>query len=68
MASWKYGQLYMITKLGWLEVFNAVTANPILRISLSEQPVLLAVGCSEEEGVQVVSRSGKVIRCLLNEQ
>eukprot|EP00983_Pelagomonas_calceolata_P070179 1150680-Pelagomonas_calceolata.AAC.3 len=60
-------QVYVITKLGLLFVYDLETATAVYRNRISPDPIFLAVGSPSTGGFYAVNRRGQVILGTVNE-
>jgi clathrin heavy chain len=63
----KYGVIAAITKLGYLYLFETVSANLIYRTRLSEDPIFVTARNSRMDTVMGVNRRGQVLGISLEE-
>lgn len=63
----KYGIIYIVTKLGFIHLYDAETGAAVFMNRISADPVFAA--CPEaDKGILVVNRKGQVLSVELNEQ
>ncbi|KAL0900597.1 hypothetical protein Bca101_084558 [Brassica carinata] len=63
----KFSLIYVITKLGWLFVYDLETASPIYRNRISPDPIFLTSEASSLGGFYAINRRGQVLLATVNE-
>jgi len=63
----KHGVVYMITKAGFLLVFDVATASMIIRTKVSQDVVFIAVGSASSGGIIYVNKKGMATAVKVNE-
>ncbi|KAJ4893151.1 Clathrin heavy chain 1 [Raphanus sativus] len=63
----KFSLIYVITKLGWLFVYDLETASPIYRNRISPDPIFLTCEASSVGGFYAINRRGQVLLATVNE-
>jgi len=64
----KYGVLYMLTKAGFMYLFDSATANLLFRHRVSQDTLFIAAPNSRNGGVLFVNKRGQVMTATVNEQ
>eukprot|EP00922_Rhytidocystis_sp_ex-Travisia-forbesii_P070816 GHVS01105726.1.p1 GENE.GHVS01105726.1~~GHVS01105726.1.p1 ORF type:complete len:1773 (+),score=396.02 GHVS01105726.1:341-5659(+) len=67
-CSEKYGVIYLVSKAGYLFLFDPATAVMLFRHRISPESVFLTADNSRNGGVLVVNRKGQVLTASVNEQ
>ncbi|KAL0744142.1 hypothetical protein Bca4012_085655 [Brassica carinata] len=63
----KFSLIYVITKLGWMFVYDIETASPIYRNRISPDPIFLTSEASSVGGFYAINRRGQVLLATVNE-
>eukprot|EP00397_Hematodinium_sp_SG-2012_P000429 GEMP01000429.1.p1 GENE.GEMP01000429.1~~GEMP01000429.1.p1 ORF type:complete len:1703 (+),score=505.89 GEMP01000429.1:149-5257(+) len=63
----RYGVIFMVTKAGFLFMFDATTANMIFRTRISQEPIFLSTDSTRSGGCIFVNRKGVVQSVSVNE-
>ncbi|CAH8290985.1 unnamed protein product [Eruca vesicaria subsp. sativa] len=63
----KFSLIYVITKSGWLFVYDLETASPIYRNRISQDPIFLTSEASSVGGFYAINRRGQVLLATVNE-
>lgn len=66
-ASQKYQVIYLITKLGYLHIFDIPSCTSIYMNKISQDQDTIFVSTSHDEGIFCVNKRGKVLNIALNE-
>lgn len=66
-ASQRYQVIYMITKLGYLYIFDIPTCTVIYMNKISQDQDTIFVSTIHEDGIYCVNKKGKVLNISLNE-
>ncbi|CAK0821327.1 unnamed protein product [Prorocentrum cordatum] len=63
----KHGVIFMITKAGYLFVFDAATASMLVRTRVSQETIFISTGSTQTGGCIFVNRKGQVMSVKVNE-
>mmetsp|Transcript_131666 Transcript_131666/g.366972 ORF Transcript_131666/g.366972 Transcript_131666/m.366972 type:complete len:745 (-) Transcript_131666:8-2242(-) len=63
----RQGVLFMVTKAGYIAVFDVATATQLFRTRFSQDAVFISAACREAGGCVCVNRKGTVLAMRLNE-
>mmetsp|Transcript_88548 Transcript_88548/g.255372 ORF Transcript_88548/g.255372 Transcript_88548/m.255372 type:complete len:1482 (+) Transcript_88548:892-5337(+) len=64
----KHGVVFMVTKAGYLFVFDVATATMLVRTRVSQDPIFISTGSKSSGGCIFVNRKGAVTTVKVNEQ
>jgi clathrin heavy chain len=67
-ASKTNGMLYMISKMGYLYLFDIFSGKPVYRARITQDPVFVSTEHSTSGGILCITRKGQVLHVGLNEQ
>lgn len=67
-ASKKHGMIYMISKMGYLYLFDIFTGKPIYRARITTDTIFVTTEHSVTGGIVGVTRKGQVLHVSLNDQ
>lgn len=66
-ASKKHGMVYMITKMGYIYLFDIYTGKPIYRARITQDTVFASTDYSASGGIIALTRKGQLLHVSLNE-
>eukprot|EP00930_Biecheleria_cincta_P019685 TRINITY_DN1496_c0_g1_i1.p1 TRINITY_DN1496_c0_g1~~TRINITY_DN1496_c0_g1_i1.p1 ORF type:complete len:1703 (+),score=387.00 TRINITY_DN1496_c0_g1_i1:58-5166(+) len=64
----KHGVVYMVTKAGFLLLFDVATGTMLLRSRVSQESIFISTYSQKTGGCLFINRSGKVMSAAVNEQ
>ena len=68
IVSEKYGILYIITKYGFLYIYQLVTNKQIFRTQISNQTVFVAAKNYSNDGFLAINKDGSLIGCMIDKE
>lgn len=67
IVSEKYGLLYIVTKFGFLFVYEMISCEQIFRTRLSQEPIFVVSKNSANDGILAITKSGSLIGGVVDE-
>jgi clathrin heavy chain len=66
-VSEKYGLLYIVTKFGFLYVYEMISCEQIFKARLSQEPIFVVAKNSVNDGILAITKSGSLIGGVVDE-